>query len=787
VSRSTRVLGTAVSIVCGLIVLAASAVLARAMLSAWPSVAPAGFPLLHWAVVGVLAIGLATPWLALRRVGTDRPGRLSAASVCAALGYAAAAAWVLSASGANGERLSLSVGPALILLAVVHTVALVLLGRGWGRSASAVAGLLAAVAMAWIIWAPAPGVAALAGEAAAWADLPASRPIVASVAALLVLAGLCWLLAVTGVRRRWAWYAAFGLCVLVWPAGWFAFERGRSSAVGLARLAHADQSVALARGALADAQGDGVEGWRWVVHGPEWRPALILQPPCRVAVRAALPADGTLRFRVALPVQGMTDDDRSVRVRVTLGDGGDTASAEAVLAVASVHNEAGAWGTLEVSDPGQAGRETSLVIDASAAVPGQADHPLPLVALSEPPGAPRDAGPSCLFILVDTLRADRLGCYGYGTGTSPQIDRLADQGVLFERTVSACSWTTPSVASIFTGAYVATHGMDQLRVPGRLDHATLAEQLSAAGIYAVGVSANTMIYPGAGVCRGFNAFHLAVEPDTVREARARQVSDQAIALLRRLADRRFFLYLHYMDPHLRYDPPQKWAGFGWTREGRYLGEIAFCDAEIGRVLDALTDLGRAADTLVVFVADHGEAFEEHGFSAHGRSLYREEVHVPLILRLPDALPAGQRVATQVRTVDLFPTIARILGAKTPRTVEGETLLSLLADGADTADREAISETEFTMPGPMDPLISLNDGAHKLILTLPDGERWFYDVRADPDERVNLIDRDSRADVFEERLRRFLSERSWAPAAGRSLSDAERRRLRALGYLAPGGP
>jgi arylsulfatase A-like enzyme len=173
-----------------------------------------------------------------------------------------------------------------------------------------------------------------------------------------------------------------------------------------------------------------------------------------------------------------------------------------------------------------------------------------------------------------------------------------------------------------------------------------------------------------------------------------------------------------MEPHTPYDPPRGWDTFGRDDHARYLGEIRYGDSEIGRLLDELEALGRSHDTLVVFLADHGEAFNEHGYHEHGYTVHREEVQVPLILRWPGVIPAGTRVAARVASIDVHATIAELMGLPQPRHVEGASLLPLLGPGAPQADRTVYSELlvaprENTAP----PQMGLYEGDWKLILYL----------------------------------------------------------------------
>jgi len=567
-------------------------------------------------------------------------------------------------------------------------------------------------------------------------------------------------------------------------------------------------------GPFSEATSDAVLGWRWTsdddnVH---WRAALLLQPPCRVTGRAVVPAGGVLRFFALLRWIGPEPPQETVLVRCTARD----ATGEAVGACSRVlHLDATGppldrWTALVLPVTGAAGSAVTLTLETGPEDPDGPVTSLPMLAVAAHPAAPAATsgtpGPNCVIILVDTLRADRLHCYGHPLETSPHIDELAEQGTVFERVTSASSWTVPSVASLFTGTYVSTHGVPLFRTASRLPLPALAEHFRTVGARTAAVSANAFIIPAGGFGAGFDEFVTA--PELTRNGtRATWVTEGAIALLRRLNGQRFFLYLHYMDPHDPYQPPPAWQVFGQTDEQRYFGEIRYCDSEIGRFLDELDALGRTRDTLVVFIADHGEAFMEHGFRHHGFTVHREEVHVPLILRYPGRIAAGRRVPSLVRSIDVHTTIADLMGLDIPRHVEGESLvpqaaarpasdrprtggraasLRLGGSGSKSGTR-AFSELHQrgveTAPGHC---VSCEDERYKLILLLEQDRRLLYDVLRDPDEQTDLAaQQPDRAAAMERTIRQFLKERKGLQATSRPMTPAEERRLRALGYLDPG--
>jgi len=608
--------------------------------------------------------------------------------------------------------------------------------------------------------------------------------------ALVLVAGLIAVIVVSGTKR---WRLGLALVVVVGGLAVGAcvgFNARQTTGVEPATLSPDEWPPVAAAGPFREAASEAVLGWRWANadSGPHWREALLLQPPCRVTGHVAVPAEGIVRLFVALTGRD-GEAGEPVRVRCTATDrnGRQVAQCSHVLRIGDKNCRSGVWQELTLEIPTAERRDVDLTLEAVAANPDAPTAGLPILAVAAPQAAP--AGPNCLIILVDTLRADHLHCYGSPFTASPNIDRLASEGTLFERAVSACSWTVPAVTSLFTGTYVSTHGMARFRMPGRLSLPTLAEQFRAAGARTAAVSANGFIVPAAGFGAGFQEFVFPVEFSIGEERapRAAWVTDRAVSLLRGLKGERFFLYLHYMDPHHPYEPPPPFAVFGDLPEKRYYGEISYCDHEIGRLLAELGALGRTSDTLVVFIADHGEAFREHRFLYHGNTLHREEVHVPLILRYPGHIPAGRRVRSLVPTIDATATILDLMDLAVPRHVEGESLRPLFRDAPGASDRAAFSELhEREALGPPGNFVSLDTGGHKLILRLDDGRRWLYDTRRDRQERTNVAgqQRDLAASM-EQEIRRFLKMRKDVRVPDRLLTPAEEKRLRALGYLAPG--
>lgn len=324
---------------------------------------------------------------------------------------------------------------------------------------------------------------------------------------------------------------------------------------------------------------------------------------------------------------------------------------------------------------------------------------------SETAAAPK---PNLLVISIDTLRADRLGCYGYQRPTSPQIDRLAAEACVFDAAQSASSWTLPSMSTLMTGLSASTHRCTQLS--SRLDPSqiTLAEMLRDNGYDTAIVASHIFITTSFGLQQGYTHVDTSVVQDEqditsheVADRGIEWVTEQARALSRPpvqglAADHRrapWMLWLHFFDPHAPYlVHPGISEAFGTESDAeRYDGEIAYTDLHVGRLLDALRASPDWNNTIVVIVADHGEEFGEHGHHGHGYSLHEECVRVPLIVRVPGL--AARRVLEPVPTIDLVPTLLELTGTKWTHELPGLSLVPALSTGQQVP-RRALSEVSW---------------------------------------------------------------------------------------------
>jgi len=318
-----------------------------------------------------------------------------------------------------------------------------------------------------------------------------------------------------------------------------------------------------------------------------------------------------------------------------------------------------------------------------------------------------------LLITVDTLRPDRLSCYGYTGHRTPRIDALAAQGTLFEDAVSDAPWTTPSMSSVLTGVYPTLHGLRSTNAHRLAPEAiTLAEILRERGYVTAAVIGSFPLHSLYGLDQGFDHYDdtftrpiwihpdhepgdaPSVLPDTPEEGAFfsletalnnsrrsdAEVADAAVAWLRQLRSEPFLLWVHYFGPHTRPDWRRSPAERDRQHLSRYDADVREVDAEIGRLLDELAAHGLDARTLVIFHADHGESLGENGLLGHGGLLNRASMNIPLILRLPGTIPAGSRISALVRNVDIFPTVLDVTGGAAGVELSGESLMPLARRG-----------------------------------------------------------------------------------------------------------
>lgn len=450
-----------------------------------------------------------------------------------------------------------------------------------------------------------------------------------------------------------------------------------------------------------------------------------------------------------------------------------------------------------------------------------------------------------LFVVIDTLRADALGCYGYERPTSPRMDALAEAGTVFEDVSSPAPWTKPSTASLLTGLWPSRHGAlkhgSKLRTPDELP--TLAETFRDAGFATAGFVSNPNVKADFDFDRGFQEFFDRPVDDSVPNATIRDsvfgrlliavtryqfnwkyandifaMNRHVEAWLRANKDQDFFLYVHYIDPHTPYSPPARWrreftrshGGFPLHTERRalvgrdlYDGEVRTSDEGMGNVFDLLEELGIADDTLTVITSDHGEEFNEKGMFEHGYSLYQAEVFVPLIFHGPGV--EAQRVDMPVSTTQVAATLLEVAGvaAGTPSEPyvfgDAASLAHVLAGETSGDTPMNFLENEFNMsqaPTPDFVHEGIREGSWKLVLTRKSRFRpidrfdfeELYDLAVDPGEENNLFHDAAQEDRVERMMQRLSAHRTFLEAKGlrggevREMTAEEIEMLKQLGYL-----
>jgi arylsulfatase A-like enzyme/Tfp pilus assembly protein PilF len=395
-----------------------------------------------------------------------------------------------------------------------------------------------------------------------------------------------------------------------------------------------------------------------------------------------------------------------------------------------------------------------------------------------------------ILISIDTLRADHLGCYGYGAARTPNIDALAADGALFENAATAAPLTLPAHSSIFTGRTPLRHGIVDnfgFRLPA--SETTLAEKLKAEGLATGGFAGAFVLDARFGIAQGFDTyfdrFDAPSESATAlggHERRADQVLRPAIEWIAEKRSQAFFAFVHFFDPHAPYDPP---SGFlertGDGDRARYDAEIAFVDSQVGELVAFLKERGVYEESLIVLLGDHGESLGEHGEATHGLFVYDATIRVPLIVRVPGGAARGIRIKAQVRVIDLMPTVLELLGLEPGSEVEGVSLSGLLAGSEQDLDLKAYVESHYPrIHFGWAPLRGLRTGRYKFIEA---PTRELYDLSSDAAETRNLAPTEPRAvEALAAELSRIKAS-AGSPrleAAGRD--PGSERMLRSLGYI-----
>ena len=413
-------------------------------------------------------------------------------------------------------------------------------------------------------------------------------------------------------------------------------------------------------------------------------------------------------------------------------------------------------------------------------------------AREAPPEAPATAR-NLVIVTIDTLRADRLGCYGNREVATPRLDHIAAGGALFEQATVHVPLTRPSHTSIFTGLLPAEHGIrDNVSPALAPDVPTLAPMLKAAGFRTASFVSSIVLSRQSGLNRGFDEYsdRFETDGDDARFLNTIQrpgdvAMKEALAWLESAGDGRLFAWIHLYDPHDPYEPPEPYASHYAGRP--YDGEVAWTDELIGRLEGGLQRLGLQDETLLVVTSDHGEGLGEHGESVHGFFVYESTLRVPLIVRGP-GVPPGRRVKEVARSVDLLPSVLDLLGVPAPAGWKGSgrSLAPVLRGTAPMTPEPAYAESLLPLLhyGWSD-LRALRDGRWKYIQA-PRPE--LYDLETDPGETRDLAaEMPARAEALRNGVAAHLArERAVATDAAGVPADLLEK-LGALGYLGAGAP
>ena len=564
----------------------------------------------------------------------------------------------------------------------------------------------------------------------------------------------------------------------------------------------------------------------------EYRNVLYAHAPSALTFDVPVPQDGRLHFGM-----GVTDG-APVTFRIDVA--GTTLYSKTMSATA-------AWEDADVDLMAYGGKNLKLVLRTESSQPGAVGLWANPLVISHIP----KTHPNVLIYVIDTLRADHASVYGYQRETTPFLKKLAATGVLFDDCQAQATWTKPSIASLFTSIYSYTHGIsnDYDTIPKGVS--TLAEQLRNAGYVTANISASPWAGRITGLQRGFDYVmefpviqrHRTDAADRATDSAA--VNKVVFPWLERHRDEPFFLYAHATDPHAPYRPPagfeEKFAnpaetaefnrdyatlrdkgqyggGTVVSREGcrkngidpdkffrraidRYDGEILHNDANLESLVGKLKEFGILDNTLVIVVSDHGEEFWDHGWTAHGHSLYQELAHCVFLMWNPKMLGGPRRVAEPVQLIDVMPTVLDLLSLKAPDIVQGQSLVPLIK-GSPFHRRSPVMTSRFAHPNakpnglvPENRInaFALIERNWKLIYREKGKEVGLsrvelYDRRSDRTETKNV------ADAHPEDVERMMTELGkWVDAqkqiravlgkgARSTLDQQTLDQLRSLGYI-----
>ncbi len=415
---------------------------------------------------------------------------------------------------------------------------------------------------------------------------------------------------------------------------------------------------------------------------------------------------------------------------------------------------------------------------------------LGLLSVNHPLRAAEASRPNVIFITIDTLRADHLHCYGDTEIETPNIDAVAKNGARFTQAFSPVPITLPAHSVIFTGEYPMATGMHDFsgnKLPASA--VTLAEILRENGYTTAAFIGSAVLDSRFGLNQGFDTYfdhfdfsRLSETNLDLMDRRGGDVMDEALGWLKLNPRRPIFLWIHLYDPHYPYTPPEPYASRYRSRP--YDGEIAFADAQVGRLFAFLREVGLYDSSVIALVGDHGEGLGEHGEKTHGFFIYNSTLHVPLVVRIPGVAP--RVVESEASLVDVMPTLLQALKISVPPSVQGRSLLAEILGRTSSSPSRLYAETYLPMLHfRWSQLRGIQSRGMKYI-DAPRAE--LYETKADSHETKNLFSsRQALAHSLHEEL--FAVLRRYTPASGSASADKELtdpallERLRSLGYVA----
>lgn len=590
-----------------------------------------------------------------------------------------------------------------------------------------------------------------------------------------------------------------------------------------------------ARGYVAEAAGRDVQDWS---EDEPLRGRYTIAATSRRGI--AVPAGAAARYRLRAPegparvelFAGLVPHDElelldEVEFWCEVGLAGGPMLASWRRSAPSLGLDDARWHSIEGDLPAAMHGEDVWVQLRTSTAPAARGFAIPVFA--EPrivPADPARVGPNLVLVSIDTLRADRLGCYGYERDTSPSIDAFARTATVFADTWAQSPYTLPSHVSMFSGQFPSFHGVQKTEDVIDPQRTRLLARILRERGYATGAfTGGAYLHPVFELDRGFDRYGFVDPAANIESATGRSTIeavpgmtadlyressiDAVVGWMERHADQSFFLFVHTYAAH-EFDPPaEHLAAIGSPLRGRedaadairylyepiepppeavaqlddlYDGAVRQADAAVGRLLDGLERLGLADDTVVVITSDHGKEIGEHGLIGHGHSLYEELVGIPLLVRVPGRPPAS--VAEPAMLVDIVPTVLAALDVPPPPHVQGVDLFSERPSRVLFAEVDGLAHKAALRHGPIKTIWSPLDANTVFVNEI---EEETFDLAADPHERAPLApdpDRIERVTAFQESLRQLSAAAGGdADADARVLGEQAGAHLKALGYLA----